>query len=893
MSSSSDEMLQGPLVDDSEDSFSFFRSAPMSLIQLYIPSEAAQAVVAELGGLGAIQFEDLNPEVTAFQRTFTGEIRRLDEMERKIRLLLDHCAQEGVTVRSWLTAGPVNESSFVLQGKALQELDELEPILEESESRTLQLDQSQTELLERYLHMLEWHGVLIALAPFLETIQSGERNHTGAGVLSFDSEDNGNTLYDSHPDLSNAYREEALKSDSMELGNGDRQQRDSATFVAGAISRKKMAAFERVLWRALRGNVFIRSADLPTSNSSGAPVDGEGEYRSAFVAYVHGQETLMRLEKICIALGCSLYEVDASVETRLSMIGVLESKLDDLYTVLFSTRQAKRAVLGNVCESLDRWLILVSKKKILFDTMNSFSCDSDISSRKYYLAEGWCPTKLLPLIDTTVRTASERAGLTVAPVINLLDGRGRSSKSIPPTYFPTNRFTQTFQDMTDAYGVGKYGEANPSIFMIVSFPFLFAIMFGDVGHALIMAAFGAWMVLDERRLMSENRGEGEIFSMIFGGRYIILMMGLFSVFTGIIYNDFFSRAMSLFTSAWTFENGIGEPARPGYVYPIGIDPAWSLSSNMMLFMNSYKMKQAVLIGITQMTFGILVSATNYLYFGNMLDMYCTFLPQFIFMVSLFGYLSFLIVYKWIAGWDVSILNLFIAMILKMGAVEGQQVFRGQQFVQVFLLLISFLCIPWMLLAKPIYIILEKRRGQNRGYRSTSTQNIPVDVQSNHSAHGVIDGTDFESGLELDDKSESASSTTRKATAEDEEHGMGEMWVHQLIHTIEFVLGSVSNTASYLRLWALSLAHAELSEVLWKMTIAKGLGNPIAMFISFAMWFVFTIGILVGMEGMSAFLHALRLHWVEFNNKFYSGGGIKFEPFNLRTESVMAKLASIQ
>ena len=90
----------------------------------------------------------------------------------------------------------------------------------------------------------------------------------------------------------------------------------------------------------------------------------------------------------------------------------------------------------------------------------------------------------------------------------------------PPTYHQTNKVTHSFQEIVDAYGVAKYREANPAPFTIVTFPFLFAVMFGDFGHGLLLLMFGLVLVLREKTMGKQQLDE--ILGMCFGGTCLVL-----------------------------------------------------------------------------------------------------------------------------------------------------------------------------------------------------------------------------------------------------------------------------------------------------------------------------------------------------------------------------------
>ncbi|CAB4252903.1 H(+)-transporting V0 sector ATPase subunit a [Maudiozyma barnettii] len=835
----------------SEKEEAIFRSAEMSLLQFYIPQEISRDAVYTLGELGIVQFRDLNSKVRSFQRSFVAEIRRLDNVQRQHRyffkllqkhgvplfedpnLMFPDDTEAGTDVASHGPHLPISSSiidEHVQNGALLEE-------------RLIQMESAADQIQLKRADLEQYRAVL----------QSGDEF--------FSTEDAAQTSIAS-------LRRESIISEGRGLAD-DSAIRTHVNYVTGVIPKDKVNTLEQILWRTLRGNLYFKHIELtdPFYDS----VTKNFVQKEAFIIFSPGDLIIQRIRKIAESLDANLYDIDNNEHIRSQQLSTINQNLDDLYKVLDTTNKTLESELYAIGNELNKWYQDVSKEKLTFETLNKFNFDSN---RKTLIAEGWVPTDEIDCLQDALSEMTTRLGIDVPSIIQSLE-----TNRTPPTFHRTNKFTAGFQSIVDCYGIAQYREINAGLPTIVTFPFMFAIMFGDMGHGFIMFLAALVLVLNEKKLNRMKRDE--IFDMAFTGRYIVLLMGLFSMYTGFLYNDVFSKSMTLFKSGWEwpehFQKGETLFAKSVGTYAFGLDWAWHGTENALLFSNSYKMKLSILMGFIHMSYSYMFSLANHLYFDSMIDIIGNFIPGLIFMQGIFGYLSICIVYKWSKDWikdgkaAPGLLNMLINMFLAPGTIDDE-LYPHQAKVQVFLLIAALICIPWLLLVKPLHFKFT--------HKDECAIALPTADDIEHNASTEENGDREFSNEEVDEIYEGADDDEGEGHHGEE---FSDIMIHQVIHTIEFCLNCVSHTASYLRLWALSLAHAQLSTVLWTMTIQisfdmKGIVGVLMTFFLFAMWFVLTCAVLVVMEGTSAMLHSLRLHWVESMSKFFVGDGIPYEPF---------------
>lgn len=119
-----------------------------------------------------------------------------------------------------------------------------------------------------------------------------------------------------------------------------------------------------------------------------------------------------------------------------------------------------------------------------------------------------------------------------------------------PTYIQSNKFFEVFQQIVDTYGIPRYSEINPAIFTTITFPFLFGIMFGDIGHGLVLFLFGLYLQFFQEKIIKENKLLKDFLQL----KYLIILMGFFSLYCGFLYNDFLSLSLPIFKSCYSKVN---------------------------------------------------------------------------------------------------------------------------------------------------------------------------------------------------------------------------------------------------------------------------------------------------------------------------------------------------
>jgi V-type H+-transporting ATPase subunit a len=808
--------------------------------KIRIPIETSVEVMEELGKLDdCIQFVDLNVHNYEERKNFGSYIERCDEALKNIQLfenMADLYKEKIIKYKDYETFKLDLENSMrnMDRNYGSTYFDLIENETSENNKKLKELIDSYNLVDAQLTLLIEKKSVFDKSSELifsqLNTYKIPKKQNIGLGI-----DDNSaiqNILKSAEND-----QKKAILIDDYDVSE--------LNFISGIIRAEDDMRMKRMIFRASRGRALPTFFDLTVEDK----LTHQKIEKKIFTIFVQGgaQNFLAnKIIQICDIFGASRFTIPKREDLQNEINNIQQEiyeKKEYLKTVETSIKEFFKDKIGEneLPGKYDMYKLYFLQEKLLFSNLNKCKLHKDLLD-----GEVWIPEEKLELVQEAINKISSKNPNKLTAVLSDFD---ELESAKPPTYLKVNDFTMPFQMIVSEYGVPRYREVNPGLFTIITFPFMFGVMFGDIGHGSLILILSIWLCLKKDEILKTMPD----FKMLVKTRYFFLMCGFFAFFNGWIYDDFFATPLGIFGTC--YENKMGDNGkmiaeRKGdCVYPIGLDPKWYAATNELAFLNSFKMKMSVIIGVLQMILGLFLKGMNGIYFADYIDFFFEFIPQLIFMCLLFGYMCLMIYIKWGTDWSddtskaPSIISQLLLIFLNMGSTGPdnfktplfhREDYHFQETFQFNALIISVICIPVMLLVKPTvdYFKLPKDDGiENKGNQVTIT----------------------------------------------------DLAVNQIIETIEYVLGTVSHTASYLRLWALSLAHAQLAKVFFEITLLGFIqsGSIFGMIGGFFLLANITIGVLMGMDLLECSLHTLRLHWVEFQSKFYKADGYPFTPYSFK------------
>jgi len=689
------------------------RSEDMQHATLILPTQDSKAFIEAVGYSDDIhvQFEDMNAH--AMRRPFRKYVERIAEMERILRVM----TEEFTKLSEQTDLGPIVK----------HDLDQFE--VTEKESYTL--DKVEDELLKKNQ---QWLG-------FKENDEklTWGRNSTEEEIAVMKL-------------AKKMLRTSGGSSLEQPLLEGQESLVES---IAGVVDDKEIDKIHKGLWRASRGKAYF-SSDASEVITVKDPKSGTEVKKIPFVAYFQtGPESALarRVKNVCIAMNANLYEWPRNAVEATSRQNELEKDLERNTKLLedfkkFMEEEAKEFVEqvdgGN--SKIENYRLFCKKEKSVYTILNLFT------DGMTYRCDVWFPkSELEALTDRLkqVETASKQQAFLLPS--------DEAPAQIPPTYVQTNDFLEPWQGVINTYGIPSYKTANPVVVTSVTFPFIFGMMYGDIGHGSMLLCAGLFLIWRSRKAGAKYDFP------LYPVRFVITQMGFFAVFAGLMYNDLFGMvSLELFSSRFASNGSMLESFNAENTadctyggdnqacigpYPFGLDPGWHGAANELLFQNSLKMKLSVLIGVLQMLLGVFLRFGNAIHAGSKVDLLCECIPMLIFMVCFFGYMDYMIIYKWThkipgalyknpqnisaglepdgalglawgedeygnpgSGGAPSIINSLICM--GMHQVDKAPLFQGAQHMASMLMLASAISVPWLLIPKPLILKSQHEKGDD-------------------------------------------------------------------------------------------------------------------------------------------------------------------------------------
>lgn len=332
------------------------------------------------------------------------------------------------------------------------------------------------------------------------------------------------------------------------------QSSSSVDFLTGVITRHDKQRFKRMIFRVSRGNALTIFIEIKKSMED--PFTGSQIYKDVFIIFFQaGEQSNLkrRIERICDSFGARRYTVDReqyheglnnlTIELKESQ-NILKRTYEQIESTLYFFADPRQQ---NGASILNEYKWFVCKEKCLYHNLNFFQLRTNI-----FYGDCWLPTKKEESIHDALNKISRKNPQLPAGNLRMIKTfKGKTTGAArPPTHYEVNEFIHPFQELVSTYGIASYGEANPTLFTIITFPFMFGMMFGDIAHGLLLLSFTLYIFLGRNSI--EKSKENPLKDWI-NYRFLLLLMSLFAIFNGFIYNDCMSIPIDIFGSKWPQE----------------------------------------------------------------------------------------------------------------------------------------------------------------------------------------------------------------------------------------------------------------------------------------------------------------------------------------------------